>query len=178
MGLGLGGAKRLVNVVRDHITSRRRNSRHHHEVEMTNSHGESIGVIVDETTKVGEARRRTSWLAGQLGFDDTAQGKAALIVTEVATNLLKHGGGGELIVQGLDYEPQGEGLEIFALDSGRGISDLGQCLADGYSTAGSPGTGLGAINRLVDSLQIYSNPGAGDGSVGSSQSNATAKTPE
>jgi anti-sigma regulatory factor (Ser/Thr protein kinase) len=128
---------------------------------MTNSRGESIGIIVDETTKVGEARRRTAWLAGQLGFDDTAQGKAALVVTEVATNLLKHGGGGELIVQGLDYEHQGAGLEIFALDSGRGIRDIGQCLADGYSTAGSPGTGLGAINRLVDALQIYSNPGAG-----------------
>ncbi|HEX3450770.1 MAG TPA: ATP-binding SpoIIE family protein phosphatase [Isosphaeraceae bacterium] len=128
---------------------------------MINPHGESIGVIVDETTKVGEARRRTSWLAGQLGFDDTAQGKAALIVTEVANNLLKHAGGGELIIQGLDDDSHGEGLEIFALDSGRGINDVGQCLADGYSTAGSPGTGLGAINRLVDSLQIYSNPGLG-----------------
>jgi anti-sigma regulatory factor (Ser/Thr protein kinase) len=128
---------------------------------MTNSRGESIGIIVDETTKVGEARRRTTWLAGQLGFDEAAQAKAALVVTEVATNLLKHGGGGELIIQGLDYDHQWEGLEIFALDSGRGINDLGQCLADGYSTAGSPGTGLGAINRLVDSLQIYTNPGMG-----------------
>ena len=128
---------------------------------MTNSHGESIGIIVDETTKVGEARRRTSWLAENLGFDENAQGKAALVVTEVATNLLKHGGGGELIVQGVDDEHQGECLEIFALDSGRGIIDVGTCMADGYSTAGSPGTGLGAISRLVDSLQIYSNPGTG-----------------
>ena len=30
----------------------------------------------------------------------TAQGKAALIVTEAATNLVKHAGGGQLILQG------------------------------------------------------------------------------
>jgi anti-sigma regulatory factor (Ser/Thr protein kinase) len=128
---------------------------------MTNSHGESIGIIVDETSKVGDARRRATFLAGHLGFDETAQGKVALVVTEVASNLVKHGGGGELIVQGLEYETGGEGLEIYALDSGRGIHDVDQCLADGYSTAGSPGTGLGAINRLVNALQIYSSPGNG-----------------
>jgi anti-sigma regulatory factor (Ser/Thr protein kinase) len=128
---------------------------------MTNSHGESIGIIVDETSKVGDARRRATLLAGHLGFDETAQGKVALVATEVASNLLKHGGGGELIVQGLEYETGGEGLEIYALDSGRGIHDVGQSLADGYSTAGSPGTGLGAINRLVNSLEIYSSPGKG-----------------
>ncbi len=128
---------------------------------MINSQGESIGITVDETTKVGEARRRSAGLAGELGFDDAAQGKVALVVTELATNLLKHAGGGELIVQGLDYEAGEKAVEIFALDSGRGINDIRQCLTDGYSTAGSPGTGLGAVSRLVDSLQIYSDPGTG-----------------
>ena len=32
---------------------------------------------------------------------------------------------------------------------------------DGYSTAGSPGTGLGAIARLADTVRIYSRPGQG-----------------
>ena len=102
------------------------------------------------------------------------QGKAALIVTEAATNLIKHAGGGELIVQGLDHEQLGPGLEILALDSGRGMSDVGQCVADGYSTAGSPGTGLGAIGRLADSFEIYSDAGHGHGPVGSTQSNTSA----
>ena len=67
---------------------------------MTNSRGQSVVVIVDDTTKVGEARRRAVGLAEQLGFDETRQGQAALVATEAAGNLIKHAGGGELIVQG------------------------------------------------------------------------------
>jgi anti-sigma regulatory factor (Ser/Thr protein kinase) len=128
---------------------------------MIKCHGESIAVVVDESTKIGEARRRASGLASELGFDETAQGKAAIVVTEVATNLLKHGGGGELIVEGYFSDNRGEYLDIFGVDSGRGMADVGQCLVDGFSTAGSPGTGLGAIGRLVDAFEIYSNPGGG-----------------
>ena len=39
----------------------------------------------------------------------------------------------------------GGGLEMLGLDKGPGMADVGRCLADGYSTAGSPGTGLGAV---------------------------------
>jgi anti-sigma regulatory factor (Ser/Thr protein kinase) len=130
-------------------------------VEVTSSHGESIVVILDESTKVGEARRLAASLAGQLGFDETTQGKVALIVTEAASNLIKHGGGGQLVVHGLEYGQAGRRIEILALDTGRGMSDVGRCMADGYSTAGSPGTGLGAISRIADAWEIYSNPGVG-----------------
>ncbi len=41
------------------------------------------------------------------------------------------------------------------------MSDVGRCLADGYSTAGSPGTGMGAIGRLADAFEIHSSPGMG-----------------
>ena len=37
-------------------------------------------------------------------------------------------------------------LKIISLDDGPGM-DVQRCLQDGYSTAGSPGTGLGAIHR-------------------------------
>ena len=36
------------------------------------------------------------------------------------------------------------------------MGDLSRCMEDGYSSAGSPGTGLGAISRLADCLEIYS----------------------
>jgi len=35
------------------------------------------------------------------------------------------------------------------------------CLRDGFSTAGSPGTGLGAVTRLADRFNLYSRPGQG-----------------
>jgi anti-sigma regulatory factor (Ser/Thr protein kinase) len=129
---------------------------------MTSSLGQSVVVIVDELTKVGEARRRSSALSAELGFNEINQGKAALVVTEAASNLVKHSGGGQLILKGLDDGPPGPCLEILTIDSGPGMSDLSRCMADGYSSVGSPGTGLGAMSRLADSFEIISGP---DGTV-------------
>ncbi len=128
---------------------------------MTNSRGQTVVVIVDDTSKVGDARRRAVSVAEKLGFDETKQGQAALVATEAAGNLFKHAGGGELIIQGREHSEAGEGLEILAVDSGRGMSDIGRCLADGYSTAGSPGNGMGAIGRLADATEIYSSADVG-----------------
>ncbi len=47
------------------------------------------------------------------------------------------------------------------MDRGNGMHDPARCMQDGYSTAGSPGTGLGAVTRLADSVRIYSRPGQG-----------------
>ena len=52
-------------------------------------------------------------------------------------------------------------MELLALDTGPGMAHVAQCLQDGYSTAGSPGTGLGAITRLASLWDLYSVPGQG-----------------
>jgi anti-sigma regulatory factor (Ser/Thr protein kinase) len=100
-------------------------------------------------------------LARRLGFDEAATGRVALVATEAATNLIKHAGGGEILVQVLAEDDatcraEGLGVEIIALDTGPGIRDLDASLRDGYSTAGSPGTGLGAIVRQASLFDIYS----------------------
>ncbi len=123
--------------------------------------GPTVRVLVDDPTKVGEARRKTALLAERLGFDEVQQGKAALVVTEAATNLVNHAGRGELHLLGLDDGLTGSSLEILTLDSGRGMDDVRRCLADGYSSSGTPGTGLGAIRRNADEFDIYSAPGNG-----------------
>ncbi len=127
---------------------------------MMSTHGHSLFVHVDEPTKVGEARRTAVALAETLGFDDVHQGKVALIATEAASNLIKHGGGGDLILTDNDDGTR-VALEILAVDSGHGMSDVSRCLVDGFSSAGSPGTGLGAISRLADLFDVYSTVGAG-----------------
>ena len=55
----------------------------------------------------------------------------------------------------------GAGVECIALDSGPGIADIAVALRDGYSTAGSSGTGLGAVRRLSHDFDHYSRPGLG-----------------
>jgi anti-sigma regulatory factor (Ser/Thr protein kinase) len=117
-------------------------------------------LAIRDVTQVAEARRGAVALARGLGFDDEEAGRAAIVATELATNLLKHGSGGELLVSSFADET-GEGLECLALDKGRGMADVQACLRDGYSTAGSSGTGLGAVARQSQFFEIYSRPGLG-----------------
>jgi len=102
----------------------------------------------------------TTTAARALGFAEKDTNNLALVVTEAATNLVKHAVGGQLLWRALERD-HGTGLEILALDRGPGISNVGECLRNGYSTAGSLGTGLGAIARLATEFDIYSLPGKG-----------------
>jgi len=116
-------------------------------------------LAVSEPSQAAEARRVAMGLARELRFDETGVGEVALVVTEAATNLLKHAGGGELVLA--PVEGDGGALDVLALDRGPGIADVERSLEDGYSTAGSPGTGLGAMRRLAAVFDIGSGPGAG-----------------
>ena len=51
------------------------------------------------TSHSGEARRTATRLVGEIGFDETDTGNVAIIVTELATNLLKHATGGEILLR-------------------------------------------------------------------------------
>jgi anti-sigma regulatory factor (Ser/Thr protein kinase) len=115
----------------------------------------SRSVPIQDPSQVGEARRVAAAIAARIGFNQTEVGGVSIAVTELATNLLKHGGGGEMILN------SGQGLEILALDKGSGIRDLPESMRDGFSTAGTPGGGLGAVRRLSSALDIYNAPKLG-----------------
>ncbi|MEO8064590.1 MAG: SpoIIE family protein phosphatase [Pseudomonadota bacterium] len=115
--------------------------------------------VVDDDSKIGEARRAAQNLAN-FHFNVETAGRVAIAASELATNLMRHAGGGELLIQvlGEDTSPT---LELVALDRGPGMSDIGRCMTDGYSTGGTAGTGLGAVRRLAQDFDIFSAPGAG-----------------
>jgi anti-sigma regulatory factor (Ser/Thr protein kinase) len=117
----------------------------------------TVSIRVDGADQVGEARRRAADVAREAGLDETPAGRLAIVVTELANNVWLHGGGGEILITncGNDY------VEALALDSGRGMTDIARCFQDGYSTGGSSGTGLGAVQRLSSEYDIYSVPGKG-----------------
>ena len=102
-----------------------------------------ISIAVVEQSQISEARRAVETLARQNGFNEEDAGRTALVVTELATNLIKHGGGGEILVGAYD-DKDGAGIEILALDKGQGMNDVQACMRDGYSSAGTRGHGLGA----------------------------------
>jgi anti-sigma regulatory factor (Ser/Thr protein kinase) len=117
-------------------------------------------VVIQEQTDVAEARRRATDRGVRLGFDDVTIGRVAIAVTEAATNLLKHAGGGEIII-GPAVGQVRPGVQVLALDRGRGIANVSASLRDGFSTSGTAGTGLGAISRVASSFDLYTQPDRG-----------------
>jgi anti-sigma regulatory factor (Ser/Thr protein kinase) len=110
---------------------------------------------VEHASQVGEVRRAAHVLADELGFDEADAGRLALGVTELGTNLVRHAGGGALLL-GVD----GDAAELLSLDNGPGM-DIERCLRDGFSTAGSAGTGLGAVKRIASRFSAFSLPRRG-----------------
>lgn len=115
-------------------------------------------IRVPDASHVGEARRAVQALSTRLGLDEEATGRVALVATELATNVAKHGGGGHLLARAI---ADGTGIELLAVDKGRGIGDLGMVMRDGYSSGGTAGHGFGAIARMSDVFDVYSQPGQG-----------------
>jgi anti-sigma regulatory factor (Ser/Thr protein kinase) len=116
--------------------------------------------LIDERSQVGNARRAAVEMAESNAFDSEQAGKVGLAVTEVATNVLKHAGNGRVLLRALESDRIG-GVEIIALDKGPGIADVAASLRDGHSTSGTLGGGLGALSRLSESFEIFTQLGRG-----------------
>ena len=119
----------------------------------------AICATVVEETQIGAARRRAAALADLLGLDETERGRVGVIVTEAATNLVRHARDGVLVIQ--PVRGPRAGLEVISIDRGPGMRDPARCLQDGYSTGGTGGTGLGAIKRLSSEFDFDSKLGVG-----------------
>lgn len=119
-----------------------------------------IALAVQDQSQVSEARRRATEIAQRQGFGEVDSGKVALVATELATNVLGHGRGGEILVGTYGDGPE-SGIELIALDKGPGIANLAASLTDGYSTAGTAGKGLGAVVRQSHFVDIATWPGNG-----------------
>lgn len=95
-------------------------------------------------------------LAAGIGFSAVEEAEIGLVARELATNILKHAGNGAMTVR---VEPPR--LTIIASDSGPGIPSIDEALADGFSSVGSLGYGLGTVNRLMDHVDIDARTGRG-----------------
>src|SRR5215203_429777 len=94
-------------------------------------------------------------LAVEVGFSATKVGEIDIVVSEIVTNLIKHAGGGQVIIK-LIEESGLQGIEILSIDNGPGMTDVSRMVADGVSTKNTLGQGLGAMKRLSDVFQVFS----------------------
>lgn len=113
-------------------------------------------VSLSDFSSTAEARRAGARMATSLGLNEKKSGQMAIVITEAARNAVVYGGGGQLLLSGIKSKHETR-MEIVALDRGPGIADLSRALQDGYSTGGTPGTGLGAIKRMAEAFDVFSN---------------------
>lgn len=111
---------------------------------------------VSEHNHVGEVRRLAQNSAKALEFDDILTGKVSIVVTELATNIVKHAASGEIIIVESNC-----GLHVLAIDKGPGITNLENSMTDGVSTGGTAGNGLGAIKRNSTCYDLFTAPAMG-----------------
>ena len=95
-----------------------------------------------------------------LGFNLVDQTKLVTAASELARNVVQHGGGGSMTIEPMNDGPR-RGLRLTFEDTGPGISDVDRALQDGFSTAGGLGLGLGGARRLSNDFTIQSTPGKG-----------------
>lgn len=114
-----------------------------------------LTLLIEHESDVGICRRKSVSLAKQLGFDDVKTGEIAIMITELVTNVLKHGGRkGKILVCEAKSDDGLKAIEVWCCDSGPGIPDLEQALKDGFSNKVSLGIGLGSIRRFSDIFEI------------------------
>ena len=112
-------------------------------------------IEVSDPTQVAEVRRVVAELGRAHGMLEADLGRAALVTTEAATNLVKYGKRGVVAVSWFE-EGGASGIQLVAADHGPGFANFQQAARDGHSTGGSLGIGLGAILRTADLFDVYS----------------------
>ncbi len=121
---------------------------------------QSLSLKLGDASRVGEGRRLAMSLGSRARLGESELGNLSIAVTEIATNVVNHGGGGELLLRALEDDGR-TGVEALFFDAGAGIANLTEAFRDGFSTAGTMGTGLGAARRLVHEFDLHSVSGGG-----------------
>jgi len=100
-------------------------------------------------------KKEVHQLAVSANFSERKVGEIDIVVAEMVSNLVKHGGGGNLLVKLVEQNGI-QGIELVSVDNGPGMTDVSRMVADGVSTKNSLGQGLGAMKRLSQIFQVYS----------------------
>lgn len=114
---------------------------------------QTIVVRVEDPSQVSVARRAANELARAARLSEQRISELNIVVVELANNLLQHAGGGQLYMR---YLAPISALDIAAVDHGRGIPNIALSMQDGFTTASTPGLGLGAIRRFATRFDAYS----------------------
>ena len=117
--------------------------------------------IIHERSEVNQLKNILRTQADEITLSDYQVGKLDIIIAELTSNFLKHADShGEVLFRIIQSDAN-PGIEIIGIDHGPGMPDPAHRMQDGVSTTQTMGTGMGAIRRLADEFDLYSQPGWG-----------------
>jgi RNA polymerase sigma factor (sigma-70 family) len=119
-----------------------------------------VRIPINRDADIVSARQAARELAGRAGMTGTDLTLLATAVSEVTRNIVRFTEGGEIVVEVVEHDGR-RGIHVVARDTGPGIPDVDQALADGYSTYAGLGLGLPGARRLMDEFAVVSEPGRG-----------------
>jgi serine/threonine-protein kinase RsbT len=112
---------------------------------------------VDSETDLLDLRSVLRTEAQLAGLRTVAETKLLTAASELARNMIRHAGGGRVLVRRRIEQGHGGVTAVFE-DTGPGIPSLDLALTDGWSSVGSLGLGLPGAQRLVDEFDVTSGP--------------------
>ncbi|UOQ45927.1 anti-sigma regulatory factor [Halobacillus salinarum] len=115
----------------------------------------SVVIPIQKEEDIAIARKTSRTLSRTLQLGTLDQTRVMTAVSELARNIYKYAGCGEIIL-----EPHSSihktGVKIVAMDDGPGIIDTEKALIQGYSTSGGLGAGIPGVKQLMDEFEIHS----------------------
>ena len=114
-----------------------------------------ISLPLPDRSYLASAKKEVHRLAIQAGLGQKRIDEIDILVSELGTNLVKHAKDGEILA-GIMQDREGKALELIGIDYGPGIAEPEKMMRDGVSTTRTLGQGLGAIRRLADHFEMYS----------------------
>ena len=117
-----------------------------------------IRIPVRDETGIAWSVMEARKAAIAIGFDEVICQMIATAVSELANNIVKYAGRGEIMMERIIAKSQA-GMQVIARDSGPGIEDIQKAMADHYSTGDTLGLGLPGVKRMMDEFELTSEPG-------------------
>jgi RNA polymerase sigma factor (sigma-70 family) len=121
---------------------------------------DEVRIPVASDPDIVTARQAARAVAAEAGFPGTELTVLATAVSEIARNIVRFAGTGEIVVERVD-DHRRHGVRVTARDAGPGIADLDTAMKDGWSTSRGLGMGLPGARRLMDEFDVVTRAGRG-----------------
>ncbi len=117
-----------------------------------------VRVEIRAETDIVSSRQAGREIARALGLGTADQTRLATAISELTRNVVRYAGSGSCVIEGAAAEGVAS-IRVTVEDHGPGIPDIDLAMRDGYSTGGGLGAGLPGTKRLVDHMEVTSEPG-------------------